>query len=696
MEEDQKDTAQDALNTWREYGISTSDGKGKEVPSSNYARASSIQQFCNRFMTSLKERSKQMEKASRREDITGFRNRQVQLAAKRSKYTTSQRSSSRFIISSPSGKNILSSTAPKVVVRGDRGSQRHGSEFGQILDSLKDFQALAMPDLIDKDDIDNDDDSDDDGSSNDDQLDEDWFGSGIITPAESGPPTPRRSNPLTPRKNHDSLSVDTQDGVRTGDGNSTSSQVVMRKRPITLEPISETPVQRSLQNTPKSDGIKKTLTYVCKESDEDFEDLDFFAPKATAQTNSKTGPKRFSFDFLDEKNEINSPACDSVANSRIQDSTTFESLGESFEEPKEGDIDADDFTGGLITGISELRKLKSRQMSGRSLPIKRVNSAGIDIKRSGNTSLSKTTLNGDDNERPGAFTRQTSSLSIALDYLAESMHQVATAAKRRNSASDLSTAIQANNIVNAIEKIFSKVWISARHLALILSYFIIGKEKKTAIFGTYRIEVFVCLFSRVVDPHNLDSALNVLTPYEAACVYCRVGWLNLFNPLKPDGAHVLDLSNGDERVIVKQLALLSAVEPGDNIRASRFRWKWEDDDLSGWVLLAPWVSEDGMPHRGVMYLDYYSGEGIELHGCVANVPFRKSLLALVYASETAIEKDSSLDRTAPIDDPSPRGEEKTVGAHGAPEQNRLRETVGMRHARTHMGKKLPFYCLCGL
>lgn len=36
--------------------------------------------------------------------------------------------------------------------------------------------------------------------------------------------------------------------------------------------------------------------------------------------------------------------------------------------------------------------------------------------------------------------------------------------------------------------------------------------------------------------------------------------------------------------------------------AVRFRWKFEDDDLAGWVLLAPWVSEEHMPHRGVMYL----------------------------------------------------------------------------------------------
>ena len=60
--------------------------------------------------------------------------------------------------------------------------------------------------------------------------------------------------------------------------------------------------------------------------------------------------------------------------------------------------------------------------------------------------------------------------------------------------------------------------------------------------------------------------------------------------MKPDGCHVLgmigldtiethlcfmlimktDLSCHDERSVIKQLALLSAVEPGENIRASKY------------------------------------------------------------------------------------------------------------------------------
>lgn len=69
MTEDNRSRAQDALNAWREYGIATSDGKGREMPIADYARAYAIQQFSNKFHNSLKERADQLSAAARREDI---------------------------------------------------------------------------------------------------------------------------------------------------------------------------------------------------------------------------------------------------------------------------------------------------------------------------------------------------------------------------------------------------------------------------------------------------------------------------------------------------------------------------------------------------------------------------------------------------------------------------------------------------
>lgn len=109
------------------------------------------------------------------------------------------------------------------------------------------------------------------------------------------------------------------------------------------------------------------------------------------------------------------------------------------------------------------------------------------------------------------LTRRTSSLSIAMDYLAQNMHHVATEARKKSSEqSDLPMSIRANTIFMAIEKIFTKVWLCSRHLSLIISYFAVGKEKKTSTFGTYRVEVFVALFNRVTDPQNLDVVMKML------------------------------------------------------------------------------------------------------------------------------------------------------------------------------------------
>ena len=39
-----------------------------------------------------------------------------------------------------------------------------------------------------------------------------------------------------------------------------------------------------------------------------------------------------------------------------------------------------------------------------------------------------------------------------------------------------------------------------------------------------RVELIVSLFSRVVDIHNFDTVLQVLTPKEVGCLYARIGW----------------------------------------------------------------------------------------------------------------------------------------------------------------------------
>jgi hypothetical protein len=47
------------------------------------------------------------------------------------------------------------------------------------------------------------------------------------------------------------------------------------------------------------------------------------------------------------------------------------------------------------------------------------------------------------------------------------------------------------------------------------------------------------------------------------------------------------------------------------------------------MILKSWLTDSGMPHRGYLFLNYYSGYGVRKDGCRADVNFRKALLCLV-------------------------------------------------------------------
>lgn len=194
--------------------------------------------------------------------------------------------------------------------------------------------------------------------------------------------------------------------------------------------------------------------------------------------------------------------------------------------------------------------------------------------------------------------------------------------------------IKASRIVLAIVDILSRVYIKARHLALILKWFPLGRTHRTRHFGTYRVEMAVLLYSRVVDIHNMDLVGRVLTVYEWACFICRIGILNIYNPLKPEGPICLDMSRRDERKVAEILTALSVIEPGENWLEATFRWSYDSVTIPGWELTQSWLAAETVPDKGVVFVIYYSGEGQRIRGCVADVPARKSLLALVMGDLT--------------------------------------------------------------
>jgi hypothetical protein len=98
-----------------------------------------------------------------------------------------------------------------------------------------------------------------------------------------------------------------------------------------------------------------------------------------------------------------------------------------------------------------------------------------------------------------------------------------------------------------------------RQLALIMEFFKIGRTQKSNL-GSYRVELVINAFHRILDLNNFELVLMVLTAREHAAVIARLGWLAIFNPCKPEGYYELDLTRWEERHLFKMLIQLSFAE----------------------------------------------------------------------------------------------------------------------------------------
>ena len=60
----------------------------------------------------------------------------------------------------------------------------------------------------------------------------------------------------------------------------------------------------------------------------------------------------------------------------------------------------------------------------------------------------------------------------------------------------------------AIEDLTSRVFLLCKHVALLLEKYSLGQTKKTQHFGTYRVELVLDLFPRILDIHNFEVVLD--------------------------------------------------------------------------------------------------------------------------------------------------------------------------------------------
>ena len=100
-----------------------------------------------------------------------------------------------------------------------------------------------------------------------------------------------------------------------------------------------------------------------------------------------------------------------------------------------------------------------------------------------------------------------------------------------------------------MEDVLGPYWLLCRHISVLMEAFSIGKIEKTTYYGSYRSELVVNLFPRIVDIHNMEMILRHLEPFEVGCIICRLGRLVLFNPMKPEGGGELNLGLYEDRQV---------------------------------------------------------------------------------------------------------------------------------------------------
>lgn len=215
------------------------------------------------------------------------------------------------------------------------------------------------------------------------------------------------------------------------------------------------------------------------------------------------------------------------------------------------------------------------------------------------------------------------------------------------SSSYITPQAKALRLVEILDETFSTSWILAKHLALIMELFRhMGRLKKTENFGSYRIEVAVSLFERIVDTHNIDLVLRVLEPFEVACLQCRLGCLTLYNPTKPDGCYNVDMSQYEDRMMIKTLCVLGIEEPGDGASSpwirTQFSWDRNGFVMPGWQLTPVWLSETGLQRKGILCLQYRRDTQRPDKAGKANIAVRKALLQMVNTKEELIMQEEEL------------------------------------------------------
>lgn len=111
----------------------------------------------------------------------------------------------------------------------------------------------------------------------------------------------------------------------------------------------------------------------------------------------------------------------------------------------------------------------------------------------------------------------------------------------------------------------------------------------------------------------------------------------------------LNLARREERQVVRILIALKLTEKGDTWMETRFKANYFDMEKIDWTLPDSWFSENTLPKAGYLHLRYFSGKGVQLHGCSPNPANRFAFMALVLAKPFNADMGITFNRKITVD-----------------------------------------------
>ena len=191
-------------------------------------------------------------------------------------------------------------------------------------------------------------------------------------------------------------------------------------------------------------------------------------------------------------------------------------------------------------------------------------------------------------------------------------------------------ALIAERLLETLKFALSGRYLTCIQLALLIERFPDG-YLPCGEYGTYRTELVIALHSRILDLINFEYILKDLESSEVAILIFRLGWLNIWNPIKAEGRIILDLNRREERQMLRILLILHYAEPGPSWQEASYRPARGEPPEDGWVLPVSWYSESSLPTKGMVSFRYFSGMGCNSEDCAPNPASRHTLMALVLA-----------------------------------------------------------------